>query len=204
MNRTHLKNTLSTIITLIRQRLRRPSLARTELDDSVTKSIFEMGSGGFSLVEIIIACALLSAFTAGILAASNFELKAVDESAKLGRVSFLLEEGVEAMRIIRDRGWTSNIEPLAVNTAYYPVFSNNWKLVTTDPGPIGGLFTRTVTIEDVYRRNSDDDIVDVSSPDPKTVDPNIKKITVTTHWRAADGSVRQEAVSTYFANLFQN
>lgn len=159
---------------------------------------------GFSLIEIVVASALLMAFAAGILAASHFELTAVDESAKLGRASFLLAEGLEAMRILRDRSWVSNIATLSSGTTYYPVFSINWKIVTVDPGPVDGVFTRAVVWEDVYRRNSDSDIVDVSSPDPKTIDPNIKKATVTVTWSTASGTTRQEVVSSYFANLFEN
>ncbi len=108
------------------------------------------------------------------------------------------------MRILRDRGWTENIAPPLSGTPYYPVFSINWKLVVDDPGPVDGVFTRTIIFGDVYRRNSDDDIVDVSSPDEKTLDPNIKKATVTVTWKAADGTDRQETMSTYFANIFQN
>lgn len=159
---------------------------------------------GFSVVEIIVAGALLTAFAAGIIAASHYELKAVDESAKLGKAAFLLEEGIEAVRIMRDRGWTANIADLVSSTNYYPVFSINWKLQTTDPGLIDNVFSRTVVFEDVYRKNADDDIVDISSSDPKTIDPNTRKITATVGWKAADGTSRQESLSTYVANIFQN
>lgn len=159
---------------------------------------------GFSMVEIIVAGALLTAFVAAILAASHFELKAVDESARLGKAAYILEEGLEAVRIMRDRSWTSNIAVFSSGTTYYPLFSINWKLQTTDPGAIDGVFTRTIILEEVYRRNSDDDIVDISSLDPKTVDPNTRKVTATVTWKAADGTSRSESISTYVANIFQN
>lgn len=159
---------------------------------------------GYSLMEIVVAVGLMMAFVSSIVAASHFELRAVDESARKGKAAFLLEEGLEAVRVLRDRGWSDNIGPLVSGATYYPVFSINWKVVAADPGPIDGLFTRTVVFDDVWRRDADSDIVDVSSGDAKTIDPNTKRVTVTVAWPGPGGAVRQESVSTYLANIFQN
>jgi len=159
---------------------------------------------GYSLIEIAVAIALVMAFVSSIVAASHFELKAVNESARKGKAAFLLEEGLEAVRILRDRGWSDNIGPLVSGSTYYPVFSINWKVVATDPGLIDGLFTRTVVFDDVWRRNSDSDIVDVSSGDAKTLDPNTKQVTVTVSWPGPGGAAREESIATYLTNIFQN
>lgn len=159
---------------------------------------------GYSLIEIVVAVGLVLAFVSSVVAASHFELRAVHESARRGKAAFLLEEGLEAVRILRDRGWSDNIALLVSGQTYYPVFSINWKVVSADPGPIDGLFTRTVVFGDVWRRDADSDIVDVSSGDPKTLDPGTRQVTVTVSWPGSGGAVRQESISTYLANIFQN
>lgn len=159
---------------------------------------------GYSLIEIVVAVALVMTFVSSVVAASHFELRAVHESARRGKAAFLLEEGLEAVRILRDRGWSDNIAPLVSGTVYYPVFSINWKVVSADPGPIDGLFTRTVTFGDVYRRDADSDIVDVSSGDPKTLDPGTRQVMVTVSWPGPGGAAHQESIATYLANIFQN
>jgi|SRR3989344_4931450 len=165
---------------------------------------FHTMRGGYGLIEIVVAIALVVTFVSSIAAAAHFELRAVNESARRSQVAFLLEEGVEAVRSIRDRGWTAGIQPLVSGTVYYPVFSIQWKLVTTDPGPLDGRFTRTVVVGDIYRRDSDADIVDVSSGDPKTIDPSTKLVTVTVQWTGTGGGTQTQAIATYITDLFGN
>lgn len=159
---------------------------------------------GYSLIEIVISVAILAAFFSGAIVANYFELKIVNEGVRRGRAAYLAEEGLEAARIVRDMSWSNNIAPLVSGTTYYPTFSINWKIISSDPGPIEGTYRRTVVFDDVYRKNNDDDIVDVSSLDPKYLDSSTKKITVAVSWTSSDGSAKVETISTYLADLFSN
>lgn len=158
----------------------------------------------FGLVEIIIAIAIISISLFALSNAANLAFLFIEETTREGRVSFLLEEGLEAVRILRDLSWAENIAPLASDTPYYPIFNVGWSLVGSDPGPIDGIFTRSVIFEDVYRRDSDYDIVDIGAPDPKTLDPETKKVTASVTWVSTNNKISTRTLATYITNLFQN
>jgi prepilin-type N-terminal cleavage/methylation domain-containing protein len=158
---------------------------------------------GFGLIEIIIASAIISVAISSLAATSGLALRVVSKSALKEKAHFLLEEGVEATRIQRDLSWHSNIAQLATSTAHYATFnaaSGAWEFGVTDPGLIDGVFSRTITFDAVYRRDSDDDIVDVSSSDPKTIDYGTRETNVSVAW----GSGEQVALTTYITNMFSN
>jgi hypothetical protein len=113
--------------------------------------------------------------------------------------NYLAEEGIEAARSIRDAGFAVNISGQTVGTPYHLTFNGaDWDFTATAQ-TIDGKFTRTVTLDDVFRRNSDSDIVDPSSGDPKTLDPETKKVTVEVSW---DGE--SKTIVTYLTDLFDN
>ena len=157
---------------------------------------------GFGLIEIVVAAAIVSISLFALINASKASFQAIDASLMQKRAEFLSEEGVEALKIMRDSGWTANISSLSSGTTYYPRFdasTNSWSLSTTDPGAIDGIFTRTITLSGVYRRNSDQDNVDVSSSDPKTIDAGTKLITSSVTWEG-----KEAEIMTYLTNIFQN
>ncbi|MEK7090139.1 MAG: hypothetical protein AAB930_00975 [Patescibacteria group bacterium] len=157
---------------------------------------------GFGLLEIVIAASIVSASLFALVSASHAAFQAVDKSLKQKRAELLAEEGVEAVKILRDSGWAANIDPLTSGTTYYPSFNsqtNTWSLTTTNPGAIDSIFTRTIVFSDVYRRNSDQDIVDISSGDPKTIDSGTLLITSLVTWEG-----KEAKILTYITNIFQN
>lgn len=161
---------------------------------------------GFGLIEIVVAVGIISAVLFSIAQVSKLAHRVIAKSARETQAQFLLEEGVEIMKLLRDAGWAAHIAPLNVGTLYYPVFDelmSVWRLTADNTGPVGGVFTRTVAVGEVYRRNSDDDIVDISSPDPKTVDPGTRKITVRVLWTEAATSASRKGI-TYIADIHQN
>lgn len=141
---------------------------------------------GFGLVEIVVATAVVVASFFALTAAVRMALNGLQESAREAQASFLLEEAVEAVRSLRDESWGTYIAPVATSTAHYPVFSGGrWTMATSNPGLIDGTFTRTVVLEDVWRKNADDDIVDAGAPDPKTFDPGTKRVVARVSWGTA-------------------
>ena len=156
---------------------------------------------GFGLVEILIASAVLSASLIVLIATTQISLRLTKESLERTQAGFLAEEAVEAVRILRDTSWTSNIAPQTSETTYYLNFAtttNVWSLGTTS-SLVYGMFTRTVTLSDVYRKDSDSEIVASTSVDTKTLDPQTKKIKAQVEWGA-----RSVVLETYIADLFSN
>lgn len=180
---------------------------RMKLADNNMRNYFFSKKSGVGLVEIIVAVAIIFGTIIYLALAGRSSFVITSESASRTRAGFLMEEGIEAVKILRDFSWAENISPAVSGSTKYLYFdsaSGNWILTDSDPGKIEGLFTRTIIFDDVYRKNSDDDIVDVSSGEPKTLDQGTKKVTVTVSWTASGGITKSESISTYITNLFQN
>src|SRR3989344_2084557 len=132
---------------------------------------------GFMMVEVLVA---ISIITVSILAAMSVAQKSVHlsrQSFHATQAAFLLEEGAEVVRILRNNAW-SNISSLTPDTNYYPTFSSgNWNLSPT-PNTVG-IFTRVVTVSNVNRDNTTKDISSSGTDDPAT-----KLVTVSVSWPA--------------------
>jgi prepilin-type N-terminal cleavage/methylation domain-containing protein len=90
-------------------------------------------SGGFTLVEVLIACAILSLCILALMTASSKGIQTSSQALRQTQAGFILEEGAEAVKTIRDASW-SNISSLTTGTTYYLSFStstNTWSLSTT-------------------------------------------------------------------------
>lgn len=153
---------------------------------------------GTSLIEIIVGLAVISAALLLLGNIAQYSLRAVETSTMRIQATFLLSEGAEAVKTMRDRGWASNINPLPLDTDRYLEFSENqWKSTTT-PETIGTAFNRKFALSSV-QRNSSDDIVASGG----TADQDTKKITVTVSWNQGSRQF-SESMATYITNLFNN
>ncbi len=153
---------------------------------------------GFGLLEIAIGISVISLSIFSLTAISNLALKLTEESARNTQASFLLEEGIEALKILRDSSWSANIASLATETTYYPSFTNhNWQTTLTNIY-IDGIFERSFVLQNV-NRDINDDIVSSGG----ILDPDTKKLTVFVSWLSRNGTTTQ-SVSAYITNLFNN
>lgn len=153
---------------------------------------------GFGLLEIAIGISVISLSIFSLTVVSNLALKLTEESARNTQASFLLEEGVEALKILRDSSWSANIASLTPGTTYYFSFTNhNWQATSTNIY-IDGIFERSFFLHDVNRDINDDIVSSGGIPDPDT-----KKITVSVSWRFRNSTTTQ-SVSAYITNLFNN
>ncbi len=149
-------------------------------------------TAGFAMFEILVTSSVIVFF---VLAAMSVTVKSIQvsrQALRTSEASFLLEEGAEVMRILRDNGW-SNIAGLTAGAYYYPTFSGSWVLSTV-PSSVG-IFTRTVRISSVNRDANSD--IAVSG----TADPGTKLVTVTVSWNE-DGQVASKTLSFYIADIF--
>ncbi len=153
---------------------------------------------GFTLVEILVACTIVTLTTFALLAAASKGVEVSNQALRQTQASFLAEEGAEAVKIIRDTNWSS-ISGLTTNTTYYLSFnigSNTWSLTTVPPSLIDGVFTRTV-VSNAVNRDSNDNIATTGTPDNRT-----RQITVTVSWTSAEGATLQRNISFYISDIF--
>ncbi len=156
---------------------------------------------GLSLVEVVIGTALILLSLTGLTTAYTFYLKAGLKNTDSLKSVFLLQEGVEAVTLLRDDAW-SNLSSLTAGTSYYLSWNGTKWVSTTTSALVDSVFTRTIMLDSVYRKNAGNDIVDVSAPDAKTLDANARKLTVTVAWGTASTTQNRKMV-TYLTNLFE-
>ena len=156
---------------------------------------------GFGLIEIVIAAAIIGATIFSLYSVFVLATKLESQSANKVRANFLAEEGLEALRHLRDRSWSASLAPLSAGNDYYISFivaSSTWRVSQTNPGLVDSLLTRKITVENI---NRDGSFNIVSSGG--VLDPDTKKINVEISWpeRGATSTIK---VSTYLANMFNN
>ncbi len=166
---------------------------------SFKKDIKIKGSG---LLEIVIVVSLITLVISACVGAVNLYVTLSLKNTDSIKVGYLLEEGIEAVKIIRDNDYTTYITPLTASSTYYLLMNNTAWVATTTPVLINNMFVRTISFSNVYR-NSDDDII--TSGSGGTLDSGTKLLTVTVSWRdAVSKATTSKSISTYITNLFDS
>ena len=155
-------------------------------------------TAGFTIVEVLIACAIISTSAISLLIAASKGIELSNLALRQSQANELLEEGAESVKILRDNGW-SNISNLTLNTNYYLSFNNTtntWSLTTTPVSAIDSIFSRNVNISAVYR----DSNYDIASSG--TLDTHIKKVTVNVSWPASSVGTASKSLVFYVVDIF--
>ena len=152
---------------------------------------------GFGLVEVVVGAAIVATTFVALASSFNIFVRAGLQNTAHIQAAYYAEEGLEAVRYLRDAGWRANIAVTAITTTHYLSFGGVWALSTT-PSTVNG-FTRTVVFNDVYRDNDTKDIV--AAGGGSSLDGNARKVTVQVSWTGAPSPVR---IETYLTNLFNN
>lgn len=160
------------------------------------KKTYPPKSRGFLMVEVLVA---ISIITVSILSAMSVSQKSVflfRQAFHTNQATFLLEEGAEVVRIVRDNAW-SNISSLSPGTNYYTKFSGDtWTLTTVANDGVVGIFTRKVVLSNVNRDNVTKDIASVGTDDPAT-----KLVTLTLSWPEG-GTTVTKILEFYIIDIF--
>ncbi len=154
---------------------------------------------GFGLIEVILGVSVLAVSFFALLSIGRNVTRLSGDVTRSTQADFLLEEGLEAVRGMRDNSWAQNIGKFTSTT--YLSFSTStarWS-TTTAPEIVGGLFYRSITMSNIYRDTSTDDIT--SGDCGGVLDYNAKKITVTVSWKASTATTTR-SFSTYLTNFF--
>ncbi len=161
-----------------------------------TQKLFRKNRG-MSLFEILIGCTIVTVGILAIIDAYSVYVKyALTHDGKV-EATYLLEEGVEAMSLLRDSGWTANITPLVPATTYYLTFNGTSWVTTTVPQYVEGSFLRKVNIAAVNRDTSG--MINTVG----TNDTGTKLITVTVEYPQSNGTTTV-SLSKYLVNMYAN
>jgi hypothetical protein len=151
---------------------------------------------GVGLVEVIIGIAVVTASLSALTGAFMFYAARGLDAGETIQAAYLLEEGIEAARYLRDSDFVA-FSALDPDTTYYIATTTAGYEATTTPTMLPSGFTRTLQIESVYRRDTDDDLVEATDPAAKTLDPNTRRAVVVISWQGNSASS-----TTYLTNLF--
>ena len=153
---------------------------------------------GLTLVEVLVATSIILVFLLAFFGAYNLYLRAAFSNGEVVKAIGLAEEGVEALRFIRDSSWSIKIVPLSLDTDYYLIFQGGeWQTSSTNIF-VDNLFERKVRLSAVYR-DASRDIVSSGG----TLDPDTRLVISSVSWLKA-GATTTKSISTYLTNIFAN
>jgi hypothetical protein len=160
--------------------------------------MFELKQKGAGLVEVVVGAAIVTLVVISLLATYGLYLTQGLENVGRVQAALISEEGIEALKFMRDASWTTNIVPLTASSTYYLVYSGGIWDSTTSPVMIDGKFVRTFTLYNVSRDTNSNIVTSGGTNDPGT-----KKATVSVSWRISTGTTTKQ-VSTYLFDLYGN
>ncbi len=147
---------------------------------------------GQSLVEVIIALAIFSLVASSLVAMIIGSLDVVGKGGNHAKAEALAQEGMEAVRSIKDRAWNKGRH----NQSAVEVSASSWDFSGEGTTEQIGDFTRVIEFDDVCRNSSGD-----IAPCPSAFnDVHTKKVTVTVSWQTSMGLTNEVEKITYITN----
>lgn len=153
---------------------------------------------GATLIEALIATSIIMAFLVALVSVHNTYLNSSFSDLFEVKATYLAEEGIEAVKGLRDTSWTNNIVSQTNDTLYYLIFSNGAWALTATPLLIDSKFSRTIVFSEVMRNSANDIVIAGGIPDSNT-----RKITVSVSWPLGETTATR-SIETYITNIFSN
>lgn len=151
---------------------------------------------GITVVEVLFAAAIMASFIGFLSLAFLLYLQIATAGPKHTAGVFLADEGVEAVKSIRNKSWASEIETLNKDVSYHLYLSNDGWQATTTEQLIDGTFTRVFVLKGV-ERDVDGKIVEVGG----VLDTDSLRVDVLVTWDGLIGRSEIE-MSSYLMNIF--
>jgi hypothetical protein len=157
---------------------------------SSNKQIRQKGS---MMIEVLVVSTIIVASVLAALIVAQKSIYLSRQSLHQSQAAFLLDEGAEATRILRDNGW-AGVSGLTPATDHYISFSGGTWTFSTTPSSVG-IFTRKITPSLAYRDGSQ------NLAPSGTLDNQTRLITVTVSWADA-GETFTKTLQFYLTDLF--
>jgi len=156
---------------------------------------------GFGMIEVVVAVAIIGvAFTALFDVYASY-LRVQFANTRIVKAGFLIDEGLEIVRLFRDTSWSSQISNKTIGTEYYFAWTGAAWQTTTTPQTVDTLYTRKVVFSNAYRDSSDRL---VSSGGTLDLDTRGYAVTVTWPTNTGASATTSRQVSSYITNMFTN
>lgn len=137
---------------------------------------------GFSIIEIIVACAIFLGTISAFVTASEVLKDIAAHAEGKTHASLLLEEGAEAILLMRDLDWDANLAGLTLESPYSLSWDGDSYVLTGGDVVIGDRYWRRVTFFEVHR-DAGGSFAESGTVDPDTLRAEIEILT------AVDGEV---------------
>lgn len=144
---------------------------------------------GLSLVEIMLAITIFAIFTLGTFQLSIDTVQRDATNELRNEALSYAQEGLEAARKMRDENFLS----LSNGDHGLQLSAGRWTFIAA-PEAIDNFYSRTVTIEDVYRDQTG------AIAETGTLDPEMKKITSEVTWLFKGVFPKSIILTTYLSN----
>ena len=141
-----------------------------------------------SLIEVVIASAIVLLLSAVLVSANFAYLRTFNTSLKTIKAVYLVEEGIEAVNLIKNNDWNGLGN---IGTDSYLVWNGTTWLSTTSQSMVDQIYERKFMTEEVYRDSSDDIVLAGG-----TLDSNTRRLTVSVSW-LDNSATTTKSISTY-------
>lgn len=152
---------------------------------------------GVGLVEMIVGLSVFVIIVLSFIISLNYFIKNSILGTKTVQSYFLTEEGLEAIKSMRNNSWATNINQLVSGQEYYFYFNGSKWESTTTPIKIDDFFTRKFNLENIYRDTNGD----ISSSG--VLDAGSKKVNVSVSYSIKENVITKN-LSTVITNIFGN
>ena len=162
---------------------------------NIKKPLIRMKKG-MGLVEVLVAVFIFTIILSSLVLVSNMYLSGAGDNLRLTQAAYLAEEGIEAVKTIRDKSWL-DIFNLNVEQIYYLNFntaSSTWQATTTEE--YIDNFSRSFILKGVVR-DGDGDILDSGTPN---LNDKTRKLIVSISWLGKTGIVTK-TLKTYITDI---
>lgn len=119
------------------------------------------------LIEVVVGAAILATVALAFFGSTSALGTLHERNMLYIKGDLLAEEGIEAMRLVKDSGW-NNLASLPSGTPRYLLLGSAGWSITTTPEIVDGLFYRTVKVYQVFR-DASANISVTGTPDPNTI-----------------------------------
>jgi type II secretory pathway pseudopilin PulG len=147
---------------------------------------------GQSLIEVIVAISIFALVSATLVSMVVGGYSASRQGGQSTEAEALAEQGIEAVRAIRDGAWNKNIYA----TSAVEVLGAEWAYTGEGSTEIIGDYTRTISFNDVCR-NSSQDIVDCPGD---FVDAQTKQVVAKVSWMNLAGGTNSVEKIAYITD----
>lgn len=151
-------------------------------------------ASGQSILEIVIALAIFVGLAISLVVLTLAGFSLLERSRDIVRAGALAQEGLEAVRSIRDRDWSE----LAYERSGVAVANNQWVFKGEGTTDTIGNFIRTIDFFPVYR-DGNGDIAAAGDPGA-SLDASSTMITVGVSWEIRPGTDETVERTTYLTN----